>query len=1465
MATPREATAPQAKFDRTCLLILGMHRSGTSALTRVLSLMGAGLPQHVMGASDGNDSGHWEPTLLAAQDDAILAEYGSAWHDWRPLQLSAVSADRLEQMAQVIGALVNSEYPDTGLFVLKDPRICRMAPLYLQALKGIGVNVAPVLIFRNPLEVIASLAKRRSNWPASHGKADAALLWLVHVLEAEHHSRGMPRAILSYSDLLADWAGAIDGIRAGLDLAFPTSTEEAAPLVDDFLAADLRHQRESPGNVALDPQLRGWVSDTYDALRMLARTPTSARAMAILDQVRAEFIRAEPILSALLSAANSARSDALAAAEAARCDAEAERNRLNALITESNSSRVAAESSLNQWSTEAESARQQLARQDAAHQRIIEERDSLAEALEDERNNAERHIADFDAYKAAAEAKLDQLSAEAHAARAEIAELESSILRLAEERKHLAEALTAVRLEADEHAHETGVALDHVRQLGEAERKASSERDRVSAQLEAEMRIADQARQALEETRGLADSRLAALESSEAIIARARAVLGTYEGDNRDLADLIEAQIQALASSEAELQSALVARNDSIERARQAEATCAVLRAELEAGEMAIEPWRQRLREASELAMAAIADQERAATRQAIELSELEARLQEEHAKLERAMTGAEAAGQRLQEADELNAKLAADLSEAEARVEELNLRIDELRRTQAAEAEEDTRQALRLAEGEISSLADRLMQMQDAFAGENDRMARLLRDYEDREHAANAEVARLRDAYHRSTSWRLTAPVRAVKLAALAAYRGLYKSGGLVLRTLAPDAAVNRIRGLVPDPDGIPRKLGYRPPALASYPAATIAEGEGGRPDVFVLSIIDWDFRTQRPQHIARLLSEKHRVFYVEMMLEMEGMRIRQLDEHLYVVRLGRNAIGHIQPYVGQPEGEQLRGWISSFLEFADHFDATPFKQVIIQHPFWWQMARHLPQDFRIVFDCMDDIAGFSNTTEWLLETERSLLAGCDSLIVSSDYLFNKYAPIKPPTLIRNGGDLTHFEPNDSNAEAPGFLARNGFSKRSGVIAVGYVGAIAEWFDVDLVRTVANRNPDMEFHLCGAVTAPQAAGLDALANVTLYGEIAYAEVPAFIRQMDVMVIPFQLLPIIQACDPVKFYEYSAMGKPTVATELPELNRARELMFLSTGAAEFAANIRKAQRQGRSQEFRDSLRAYAAANTWRHRSELFEQVLSDLPKVSVVVLNYGEPEWTVNTLHSLFSGGPTYPNMEVLLVDNGSSEERLAVLREAVGRAPPQAVRLIENGENLGFARGNNVGIAEATGDYVLLLNNDTFVPPGAIAAMVAHLEANPSIGVVGPMTNNIGNEARVEIDYADMAEMMRRARDLVIGYRGRHSEMPVAAYFAAMLRRDDFEQFGLLSEEYGLGMFEDDDHCAVIRSKGYICALAEDAFVHHHLSASFDAIGAERKQKLFEKNKKIFEAKWGKWVPHRYRKERPASGLGGR
>jgi len=115
----------RAPAGRTAIVVLGMHRSGTSALTRMLSLLGAHLPEHLLGANPTNKAGHWEPERLVNLHDQMLGEAGSCWYDWRAFDPAALPPGRLDHYRAEITRIISEEYGEAPLIVLKDPRICR--------------------------------------------------------------------------------------------------------------------------------------------------------------------------------------------------------------------------------------------------------------------------------------------------------------------------------------------------------------------------------------------------------------------------------------------------------------------------------------------------------------------------------------------------------------------------------------------------------------------------------------------------------------------------------------------------------------------------------------------------------------------------------------------------------------------------------------------------------------------------------------------------------------------------------------------------------------------------------------------------------------------------------------------------------------------------------------------------------------------------------------------------------------------------------------------------------------------------------------------------------------------------------------------------------------------------------------------------------------------------------------------
>jgi hypothetical protein len=257
-----------------------MHRSGTSAITRVLSLLGATLPNQPMLSPKNED--HWEPERLVRLHEAMLEEAGSRWDDWRPFDPSVLGA-RLDHYRSAIRAVLSEEYGDARLIVIKDPRICRFMPLYIDALTQLGIEPRFVLVQRNPLAVMASLRKRDEMTPRF-----AALTWLRHVLDATDATRERRRCFLSYESFLDDWQGAVDRIAGELAIEWPRGIESARADIAPYLSRDLQHHAFSLADLKADAETSDWVKEAYAALVRLERGE-SAEAIATLDRIAREF------------------------------------------------------------------------------------------------------------------------------------------------------------------------------------------------------------------------------------------------------------------------------------------------------------------------------------------------------------------------------------------------------------------------------------------------------------------------------------------------------------------------------------------------------------------------------------------------------------------------------------------------------------------------------------------------------------------------------------------------------------------------------------------------------------------------------------------------------------------------------------------------------------------------------------------------------------------------------------------------------------------------------------------------------------------------------------------------------------------------------------------------------------------------------------------------------------------------
>lgn len=278
------AECPSApSSQRRAVLVLGMHRSGTSAVSGVISALGVAGPKTLASPNQWNPRGYFESPRIFAAHDELLASIGSCWDDCRqidPQRLEATVAPH----RQAIKALLIDEFGGAPLIFLKDPRMCRFVPFVTSILAELDYSPVAVLAVRNPIEVAQSLYQRER-----FALSKSVLLWLRHVLDAEFHSRHMPRCFLSYEDLLTDWRHEMDRVVEKTAIRWPNRSDWKGFEIDKFLTAELRHERSSSGEIDDHPDVVPVARDTYETLIAIVANGESRELLDQLDQLRTQF------------------------------------------------------------------------------------------------------------------------------------------------------------------------------------------------------------------------------------------------------------------------------------------------------------------------------------------------------------------------------------------------------------------------------------------------------------------------------------------------------------------------------------------------------------------------------------------------------------------------------------------------------------------------------------------------------------------------------------------------------------------------------------------------------------------------------------------------------------------------------------------------------------------------------------------------------------------------------------------------------------------------------------------------------------------------------------------------------------------------------------------------------------------------------------------------------------------------
>lgn len=630
--------------------------------------------------------------------------------------------------------------------------------------------------------------------------------------------------------------------------------------------------------------------------------------------------------------------------------------------------------------------------------------------------------------------------------------------------------------------------------------------------------------------------------------------------------------------------------------------------------------------------------------------------------------------------------------------------------------------------------------------------------------------------------------------------------------------------------------------------PHALPIERQYGERDLFVFAPNEWGTLPDRPPRLARAVAETgRRVFYLSRQvadLPTPGYQVDMLVEGvaLYCVKL------HLKG--GWPDDcnlltEMQRGMLcSGMASLIRDFNAHSSISLLF-HASWYPVVKPLPNSFR-VFDCSESNDAAGGEDDALRELEREVLAEVDLVTASTPSrkaLAARYN--RQVAMIRDGIDVESASDSIVRIQ-PDYEARP---------IIGYYGNIGKWVDLQLLQTIAHSCPQALLLLVGKDLVDAGRLLADMPNVRLINPEPGVSWQSYIARFDVAVLPFTSSAALPFDTSQAVGQCLSSGRPLVSTNIGDVLPVGAPVSVAETTDDFIASVSLALQESGAESVQNAAvrRRYASTVNWTTRAEQLLRAFSDIrmARVSVIILAFNNRELTQRCIESLIERSD-YPNLEIIVVDNASSEETQSYLRSLVQSHPE--IRLIFNNENIGFAAGNNVGLSIATGDYLVLLNNDTLVTPGWVLTLRRHFQNHPELGLLGPVTNNIGNEARIATSYVSEEQMPAATLDYTLAHMGQIYQMNNAAFFCVMMSRSTYERCGPISEDYGRGFFEDDDYCRRVEAAGLKIACAEDVFIHHQLSASFNKLNERLRRVLFERNRSIYERKWGKWIPHFYR-----------
>jgi len=362
------------------------------------------------------------------------------------------------------------------------------------------------------------------------------------------------------------------------------------------------------------------------------------------------------------------------------------------------------------------------------------------------------------------------------------------------------------------------------------------------------------------------------------------------------------------------------------------------------------------------------------------------------------------------------------------------------------------------------------------------------------------------------------------------------------------------------------------------------------------------WGFLWQRPEQIAsRLANEGYKIIYFQNPIYLNPsvrakniVTLRKVMKNLYAVNL------FPPPFLGELRFITEKVGLLIFKAYLKSLSFKPDVAIFysLAHVFLLDTLKSM--GVRILYECIDDHSGFSDISNvsGVLKAEKEIIIGSSIVTATSKTLCEKISKVNPNCFyVPNAADFKHFHKASHIMEKPQEI------KNLKHPIIGFIGAIYDWINVDLLCKLAELHPDYSILLVGPIEF----GLDKLkkySNITMVGVKKYNRLPEYLSCMDVCLIPFKINKLTLASNPIKLYEYLAAGKPVVSTALPEVcNNASHVVMIAKNDDDFIQKVEEAVNESKKSEHKETILKrinFARDNCWEKRIDTIEKLLRNI-------------------------------------------------------------------------------------------------------------------------------------------------------------------------------------------------------------------------------------------------------------------------